>query len=134
MKQLQHIVKQDGEVQDRDKLLRWFSRYLDKMPNGEQVIEFIETTRTDAQNKYYWVVLSIMASELGTTPNELHEYFKSEFLPTQEYFTMIRHKRMSSTTEQSKDQMTGYLNKVIQFAAEQGVIIPDIEEYKHSNK
>ncbi len=132
MKHLQHIQKIDGEVQDREKLLRWFSRYLDKMPNGEQVIEFIETTRTDAQNKYYWVVLSIMAAELGTTPNELHEYFKSEFLPTQEYFTMIRHKRLTSTAEQSKDQMTQYLNRVIQFAAEQGVVIPDIEEYKHN--
>lgn len=134
MKQIQHIIKTDGEVQDREKLLKWFSRYLDRMPNGEQVIEFIETTRTDAQNKYYWVVLQIMAGSLGTTPNELHEYFKSEFLPAQEYFTLVRHKRLTSTTEQTKDQMTEYIDKVIRFAAEQGIIIPDIEEYKHFNQ
>ncbi len=132
MKHLQYIRKTDGCVQDREKLLKWFSRYLDKMPDGEQVIEFIETNRTDAQNKYYWVVLQIMAQSFGTTAEELHTYFKAEYLPSQEYFTLVRHKRLKSTTEQTKDQMTEYIDKVIAFAAEQGVVIPDIEEYKHA--
>lgn len=132
IKAMQHIRKSDGEVVDREKLLRWFSRYLDKMPDGEQIIEFVETTRTNTQNAYYWVVLGIMAREFGTTPQELHEYCKAEFLPTQSYFTLIRHKRMRSTTAQTKDEMAEYIDKVIAFAAEQGVVIPDIEEYKHT--
>lgn len=61
MKAIQRIRKTNGEVQDRERLLRWFSRYLERMPDGEQLIEFIETSRTDAQNKYYWVILGIMA-------------------------------------------------------------------------
>lgn len=133
MKALQRIRKTDGAVEDREKLLRWFSRYLDQMPDGEQLIEFIETSRTDAQNKYYWVVLGIMAHSFGTTAEELHEYCKAEFLPTQEWFTLIRRKQLTSTTEQDKDQMSIYIDRVIRFAAENGIVLPDIEEYKHSN-
>ena len=132
MKAIQRIRKTNGEAEDRDRLLRWFSRYLDRMPDGEQLIEFIDTSRSDAQNKYYWVILGIMANEFGTTAEELHTYFKSEFLPSQEYFTLIRQKRITSTTEQSKDQMSDYIERVIQFAAENGVALPDLEEYKHS--
>jgi len=132
MKHLQHIRKTDGVVQDRERLLRWFSRYLDRMPNGEQLIEFIETDRTTMQNKYYWVVLGIMAQSFGTTAEELHAFFKAEYLPSQDYFTLIRKRKLSSTTEQTKDQMSIYIDKVIAFAAEQGVVIPDLEEYKHA--
>lgn len=131
MKQVWRIQKVDNNVQDRDKLLRWFNRYLDKMPNGEQLIEFVETSRTDAQNKYYWVILGIMANTFGTTAEELHEFFKAEYLPSQDYFTLIRKRRLTSTTEQTKDQMSIYIDKIIAFAAEQGLEIPDIEEYKH---
>ncbi len=131
MKTIQHIRKIDGQVQDRERLLRWFSRYLDKMPDGEQLIEFIETNRTTMQNKYYWVVLGIMAQSFGTTAEDLHAYFKAEYLPSQEYFTLISNKKLKSTTEQTKDQMSIYIDKVIRFAAEQGIVIPDIEEYKH---
>lgn len=132
MKHLQHIRKTDGVVQDRERLLRWFSRYLDRMPNGEQLIEFIETDRTTMQNKYYWVVLGIMAQSFGTTAEELHAFFKAEYLPSQDYFTLIRKRKLSSTTEQTKDQMSIYIDKIIAFAAEQGVVIPDLEEYKHA--
>lgn len=112
--------------------MRWFSRYLDRMPNGEQLIEFIETDRTTMQNKYYWVVLGIMAQSFGTTAEELHAFFKAEYLPSQDYFTLIRKRRLTSTTEQTKDQMSIYIDKIIAFAAEQGVVIPDLEEYKHA--
>lgn len=132
MKHLQHIRKTDGVVQDRERLLRWFSRYLDRMPNGEQLIEFIETDRTTMQNKYYWVVLGIMAQSFGTTAEELHAFFKAEYLPSQEYFTLIANRKLKSTTEQTKDQMSVYIDKIIAFAAEQGVVIPDLEEYKHA--
>lgn len=133
MKTLQRIRKIGGEVQHRDKLLKWFDRLLDKMPDGDRIIEIVECSRTDQQNKYYWVVLGIMATSFGTTAEELHEYFKATYLPSQEYFTLIGKKQLKSTTEQTKDQFTVYLERVIQFAAENGVVLPDIEEYKHSN-
>ena len=45
---------------------------------------------------------------------------------------MTKNKQLRSTTEQNKDEMSEYIENVIAFASEQGIVIPDIEEYKHS--
>lgn len=133
MKTISKINKTDGEIQEREKLLRWFNKLLDKMPDGEHIIEISSPDRTLAQNKYYWVVLGIIANEVGTSPYEIHKYCKSEFLPSQEYFVLVKKKGISSTTDLTKEEMVSYIDKVILLAAEQGIVIPDIEEYKHSN-
>ena len=39
---------------------------------------------------------------------------------------------VAAKTEQNKDEMSEYIENVIAFASEQGIVIPDIEEYKHS--
>lgn len=134
MRNVQYARKVDGEVEDKEKLLKWFGRFLDKMPDGEVLIEFTSTSRTDAQNKYYWVIVGIIGRTLGMQPEDVHKYFKECFLPKTEYFVAIKDKQLRSTTEQTKDQMAAYLDKIIRFAAEQGIIIPDLEEYKHKNK
>ena len=133
MRNVQYVRKVDGEVEDKEKLLKWFGKFLDKMPDGEVLIEFTSTSRTDAQNKYYWVVCGIIGRTLGMHPEDVHKYFKECFLPKEEYFVVIKEKQLRSTTEQTKEQMAVYLDKVIHFAAEQGIVIPDLEEYKHRN-
>ena len=133
MRNLTYIHKVNGEVQDREKLLRWFNRYLDSCPNGDMLIEFVSAPRTHAQNAYYWVITGIIASHLGISSDELHEYFKEEFLPKQEYFVAIKKKQIQSTTILNVDEMAKVIDKAIQFAAENGVVIPDLEEYKHTH-
>ena len=133
MRNVQYVRKVDGEVEDKEKLLKWFGRFLDKMPDGEVLIEFTSTSRTDAQNKYYWVINGIIGRTIVMHPEDVHKYFKECFLPKTEYFVAIKEKQLRSTTEQTKEQMAVYLDKVIQFAAEQGIVIPDLEEYKHRN-
>ena len=132
MKLMQRIRKVGGEVQDREKLLKWFNKLLDKLPDGEIVLELNPTDRTDAQNKYYWVLVHILAGSFGITDKDMHDYPKDTFLPKREYFLMIKNKQLRSTTEQNKDEMSEYIENVIAFASEQGIVIPDIEEYKHS--
>ena len=131
MKMMQRIRKEGGVVQDREKLLKWFNKLLDKLPDGEIVLELNPTDRTDAQNKYYWVIVHILANEFGITDNNMHEYLKDTFLPKREYFVLIKNKQLKSTTEQNKDEMSSYIDNVISFASEHGIILPDIEEYKH---
>lgn len=133
MRNLTYIHKVNGEVQDREKLLRWFNRYLDTCPNGDMLIEFVSAPRTQAQNAYYWVVTGIIARHLGISSDELHEYFKEMYLPKQEYFVAIKKKQIQSTTILNVDEMAAMIDKVIQFAAEHGVVIPDLEEYKHTH-
>lgn len=132
MKTIARIRKVGGEVEDRDKLIRWINMLLDKMTDGEHLIEISPTDRTDAQNKFYWVCVRIIANTFGVSPNDLHEHFKSEWLPSQEYFVLTKRKQVRSTSEMTKDEMSEYLEKVIRLAAEQGIVIPDPEEYKHT--
>lgn len=132
MKTIQRIHKIDGEVVEREKLLTWFNRMLDRLSDGEYILDMDSTTRTDAQNRYYWgVIIPTCANTFGITRDEMHEFFKDHFLPSQEYFVLTRQKKLSSTTAQTIDEMSSYLEKTIKFAAEQGIVIPDAEEYKH---
>jgi hypothetical protein len=133
MRNLTYIHKVNGEVQDREKLLRWFNRYLDTCQNGDMLIEFVSAPRTNAQNAYYWVVIGIIARNLGISTDELHEYFKEMYLPKQEYFVAIKKKQIQSTTILNVDEMAAMIDKVVRFAAENGVVIPDLEEYKHTH-
>lgn len=134
MKSLTYIHKVNGEVQDREKLLRWFNRYLDTCPNGDMLIEFVSAPRSAAQNKYYWVITGIIARHLGITSDELHEYFKDTFIPKQEYFVAIKKKQTTQTTTSlNVDEMGQLIDSAVRFAAEHGVIIPDLEEYKHTH-
>lgn len=133
MRNLTYIHKVNGEVQDREKLLRWFNRYLDTCPNGDMLIEFVSAPRTNAQNAYYWVVTGIIARHLGISSDELHEYFKEMYLPKQEYFVAIKKKQIQSTTILNVDEMAAMIDKVILFASENEVVIPDLEEYKHTH-
>lgn len=132
MKTIQHLHKINGEVVEREKLLKWFNRVLDKMADGDYVLDIDTTNRTDAQNRYYWgVVIPTLSNSFGISRDDIHEFLKDKFLPSQEYFVLTRQKKLSSTTAQTIDEMSSYLEKTIKFAAEQGVIIPDAEEYKH---
>ena len=133
MRNLTYIHKVNGEVQDREKLLRWFNRYLDTCQNGDMLIEFVSAPRTTAQNAYYWVVTGIIARHLGISSDELHEYFKEMYLPKQEYFVAIKKKQIQSTTILNVDEMAAMIDKVILFASENEVVIPDLEEYKHTH-
>lgn len=133
MRNLTYIHKVNGEVQDREKLLRWFNRYLDTCQNGDMLIEFVSAPRTTAQNAYYWVVVGEIAKYIGITPDELHEYFKEMFLPKEEYFVVIKNKQKESTTTLNVDEMGAFIENAIRFGAEHGVPIQDIEEYKHTH-
>jgi len=132
MKTLAHIRKEGGEIQDKPKLVKWFCRLLDKLPDGDHVVEIAPTDRTDMQNRFYWVCVNIISHQFGISSEQLHEHFKSEWLPRQEYFILTKHKQIRSTSDMNKDEMTEYIDKVIRFAAEQGIVIPDPEEYKHA--
>ena len=133
MRNLTYIHKVNGEVQDREKLLRWFNRYLDTCPNGDMLIEFVSAPRTTAQNAYYWVVLEHQARHFGADKNDLHAYYKQEYLPKEEYFVVVKKTQAETTTSLNRDEMAEYVDKVIQNGAENGCPMPDLEEYKHTH-
>lgn len=89
------------------------------------------TTRTMSQNKYYWLYLEVIERETGNNANDLHEYFKREFLPPKFIKIRINGKEVerkipASTTELNKIEFGDYLDKI---SAETNIAIPDSESY-----
>ena len=110
---------------DEDEAL-FYERNFDK----EITIEVIKRRRTLSQNAYYWVYITIIAKETGNHPDDLHEYFKSRFLP--DVIIAVRGKKHShtftrkkSTTELTKNEMSVYLEQI---CAETQVPLPNPED------
>ena len=79
--------------------------------------------RSNNQNSYYWgVVLPLIAEWVGEeTTEEIHETMKS-------MFNIDRNKKIpivKSTVILSTVEFNEYLEKIIIWAAKQGVVIPD---------
>lgn len=83
--------------------------------------------RTIDQNSLYWLWLNCIMDETGTHRDELHEYFKSKFLGSDQrkvFDTIFFIPR--STTQLDAKEFTAYLERVRQFAAvELSITLPD---------
>ncbi len=87
------------------------------------------------QNAYYWVCLSIIGDELGYTKEEMHGIFGMMYLKEYTSITngktgeIIEIEMIRSTTTLNKVEFGEYLNRIIQWAAEMGVILLTPEEF-----
>ena len=68
--------------------------------------------RNTAQNNYYWVILTEFGKQCGYHAEEMHDVCKAHF-------------RVGSTKEMNVDEFSDYIDRVIQYAAEQGFPVKD---------
>lgn len=117
--------KKDGKL---DLNVQSWSRYVEEIKNGSYVMEIkaYRKKRTMAQNRWYWKVMEIIGDELGYEREELHETFKATYLGEIDEHGLLHSK---STTEQTTTTMTEYMDKIIRFAAKNGILIPDPNDY-----
>lgn len=106
---------------------------LSNLSDGEYVLIVGKVEKQDArtlkQNKYYWGgVLAEIAHFSGHTVDELHEHFKLKYLRTK-----TKPQRVMSTTELDTEQFANYINNIVQFAAELGIVIMTPEQYYSIN-
>lgn len=106
------------------------SAFYDKEYEKEVTIERIKRARTLSQNAYYWVYLTIIAKETGNNADDMHELFKSMFLP--DVIVKIKgkkhshdFKRKKSTTELTRVEFTEYMERI---AAYTEVPMPNPED------
>ena len=79
--------------------------------------------RTIRQNNYYFVaVVGIPAQHFGYTTGEMHDALKLMFLPKNEEG---KPRTIRSTTTLSTVEFSEYVERCRQWAAEQGLFIPD---------
>jgi len=132
---------QDEVVQRYEEVKSWLrGNFKEIKPKSQRSIQL---------NKYYFgVVLKIFAGELGWSVEDAHDYFKSIFLI--DYKTFSWGKRsfdyakslsvsfdydeaselpiIQSTTKLNNQEFMDYIKKIQQFAAEQGIDVPNPNE------
>ncbi len=106
-----------------------FTMFLTQFNNREVMIEILEkkSKRSDQQNRYYWVYLTMLSRETGYTKDEIHEWAKSACMPTQikEIFgDKVRIKK--STAKLTIGQFCEYIMNIEQ---KTGIPAPDTTEY-----
>jgi hypothetical protein len=108
-------------------LRRWEGKELDVR------IEPHKDGRSQKQNRWYWgQVLGLVSEHTGYTPEELHEYFKSRFIPKRIALSddngVVVDDRVigGSSAKLDVEAFAHYCECIRQFAAEDlGVVIPD---------
>lgn len=119
MKHFAKVIKGKVVLTNKD----YFSQDL-LSHEGETIeiyIDKYEPKRTISQNKYYRTILKHIGDSLGYTQKEIGEIMKSKFLSEV-------NPDVISTADLTKKEFTEYLDRVIQFGAEQGIVLPDISE------
>jgi len=110
-------------IKHRERLVEQIRQF-----DGEVIltIDKAKKPRTRSQNSYYWgAVLETIADHTGHTPNELHSYFKAQFLPRKD---IVVKKRLvsaeGSTSDLSTKEFTDYIERIAADVAEMGITLP----------
>ena len=101
---------EDGKIKWHD--TEGLRNYLSKV-EGEAYIDIKPSdSRSTAQNNYYWIMLREFGQQCGYHEEEMHDVCKTHF-------------KIKSTKELNVDEFSEYLERIHQWAAEQGFPIQD---------
>lgn len=107
-------------------------RKLQELPEGEYVIQIKKNRpiRSLSQNKYYHLILNLIAIETGHTHEELHEAMKLKFNCQVVYFPKGGSQIIGKTTSDlDSAEFTAYINRVKQWALDEfNIIIPEAKD------
>ena len=88
MASVSDLIVGTGLVRNRKLFIRnrkWFDQQVAQLRETwelEITISRLRATRSQQANRYYWgVVLHLISEHTGDTPEDLHDYFKTRFLP-----------------------------------------------------
>lgn len=105
--------------------------YIDKLPEGKVYkvsVTLHRERRSLQQNSLYWLWLNCISSETGNEIDTLHDYFKDHFLARRVVVFGEERNAAISTTKLNTAEFTAFLDKVQQFAAGEGIILPNPED------
>ena len=107
-------------------LKEYFDHNVSNLKDGDYVLKKYVNSRSNSQNRYYRWLLTIIANELGYDSNEVHEILRMRFLYVPESSTMLPY--CKSTSKLTTSEFSDYIEKIKNFAAEYGIILPDADQ------
>jgi len=92
-------------------------------------LEEWKRSRSIRQNNLYWKWVTIIGNDLGYHKDELHEEFIDQFsdIYTTRDINGKPKQRRVRTSAMNVEQMTRYMDRINQFAAENGILLPQPE-------
>lgn len=107
---------------------KWKRKQVMEQNDGRMVtISVAKPKRSQQQNNFYWMYLSLIESETGNVASDLHEYCKRKFL--RPVFITINGESVkvaNTTTGLSKNDFSDYLDKI---SAWSEVPVPDVDTW-----
>lgn len=101
------------------------------MPIFEVQIQKYRKIRSYRQNKLYWMWLNIISDYNGDDPDDLHQFFKGEFLGYETRDVFNRPTAIPiSTTGLSTKKFSEYLDKIEEHAGKFNIVLPHPQDYK----
>jgi len=123
---IQKIIIRDEPM--RARLCALISR-LDLEKEWQVTIERYKEWRSLEQNRYYWLIVGVIAQETGNDPDSVHEALKQKFLIPDEISFMGEKVLYRSTTRLDTKAMSEYLDKVHALATQElGILLPVPDE------
>lgn len=109
---------------------KYYHSQLAKFRDKEEVSLLVTNQRpkrSEQQNRYWWVYMTLIGEETGHAPEEIHEWAKGKFL-TKGIVTIFGQltRIKGSTTELSKSEFGELIMRV---EAETGIASPPVENY-----
>ena len=124
------IKSEDGGMKFKSDYQRGlFKQRLQQLEGKEFAISIDERkpTRSENQNRFYWLYIGIISEETGYTKDELHTLFKGKFLSKEIKEVMNQKVRITkSTTDLNKSDFSEYIMEIQTFT---GITPPDTQEW-----
>lgn len=119
-------VTEDGRLELADRAA--FSKAMRHFKRGPVTvrIQVDRGKRSTQANRYYRLILALIADETGHEPDELHELFKHRFLAPKTITVLGEELEYWTTTEENQDDFIAYTERIRRFALmDLGIETPD---------
>ena len=115
-------VDDNGVIQGLDR--KKFAREVKELFSGKSIeitVRRKKKHRSVQQNRYYWLVVTILSDYTGFTKDEMHAILRSKFLRAEKVNedTGVVYEYVKSTTELTTVEYEEYLDDVRRFAAQE---------------
>ena len=91
----------------------------------EIVIKPWRSTRSTEANRFYWMILGVISSEIGHSKDELHDILRQKFLGGEErIIDGVSYLVLPSTTKLKVQEMSDYIEQICAWAAGMGIRLP----------
>lgn len=104
--------------------------YISNLRDWEYEIKPYKRTRSTEQNRYYRWLLNIIEKETWIPAEEIHEKMRMKFLYVPESWVQLAYARSTATLK--TDEFSEYIEKIKNFVAQYGIVLPDADQYENN--